>query len=72
MMLADCYQAQRVRARCAIHDSPLAVVDASAHRGEIGYVDDVDSAGELVMVDFGRGSIACTPDELEHTYGHGY
>lgn len=52
-------------ARRAIHDSPLASVDASARRGERGDVVDVDELDGLVYVDFGRGAIACYPEEIK-------
>ncbi len=57
---------QRVKAVRAIADNPLARVDSSAPRGAIGYVDDIDYTGELIMVDFGRGSIACAASELTY------
>ena len=62
--LADFTHGPRVVAACAIQDSPLALVDGSARRGEVGYIDDLDHAGDLVMVDFGRGSIACAVGEI--------
>jgi hypothetical protein len=52
-------------ARRSIHDSPLASADASARRGERGDVVDVDDLDGLVYVDFGRGAIACYPEELK-------
>jgi hypothetical protein len=52
-------------ARRAIYDSPLASVDASARRGERGDVVDVDDADGYVYVDFGRGAIACAPEEIK-------
>ncbi len=51
--------------RRAIHDSPLASADASARRGERGNVVDVDEIDGYVYVDFGRGAIACYPDEIK-------
>ncbi len=55
----------RVRARQRIQDSPLvAGVDGSATKGQIGNVVDVVPCDGLVFVDFGRGAIACAPDEL--------
>ncbi len=62
--LASFDHGQRVMACCDIADNPAAKVDSSAKRGEIGYVDDIDHAGELIMVDFGRGSIACSVGEI--------
>lgn len=53
-----------VRARRRIEDSPLSAPPAPAARGSIGSVEDIDGSGELVFVDFGRGAIACAPDEL--------
>lgn len=53
-----------VRARCSIPDHPLARIDGSARRGDLGSVDDIDTADGLWWVDFGRGAIACTPEEL--------
>lgn len=52
-------------ARRAIHDSPLANVDSSARRGERGDVVDVDDLDGYVYVDFGRGAIACYPEEIK-------
>jgi hypothetical protein len=52
-------------ARRAICDSPLADVDAGARRGERGDVVDVDDLDGLVYVDFGRGAIACYPEEIK-------
>ena len=63
--LADFNHGGRVVAACAIADNPLAHEDSSARCGEVGYIDDIDYAGELIMVDFGRGSIACSPNELK-------
>ncbi len=54
----------RVYAKRDIHDSPCSKVDGGAKRGEVGWIDDYDSAAELFFVNFGRGSIACEPDEL--------
>ena len=56
---------ERVVARCDIADNPLAHEDSSARKGEVGYIDDLDFAGDMVMADFGRGSIACSPNELK-------
>jgi len=52
-----------VRARCPIADTPLARRDASAARGAVGDVED--AADGWLWVDFGRGTIACSPDELD-------
>jgi hypothetical protein len=52
------------RARVDIQDSPLATDDASARRGAIGNVEDVDRLSGFIYVDFGRGAIACYPEEL--------
>jgi hypothetical protein len=52
-------------ARRSIHDSPLASVDASARRGERGDIVDVDDLDGYVYVDFGRGPIACYPEEIK-------
>jgi hypothetical protein len=52
-------------ARHAIPDSPLAEVDGSARRGEQGDVVDVDELNGWVYVDFGRGAIACAPEEIK-------
>jgi hypothetical protein len=52
-------------ARYDIHDSPLASEDASARRGQRGDVVDVDCVDGYVYVDFGRGAIACTPEEIK-------
>ena len=52
-------------ARRAIHDSPLASADAGAGRGERGNVVDVDEIDGYVYVDFGRGAIACYPEEIK-------
>jgi len=52
-------------ARCTIHDNPLAHVDSTARRGERGDVVDVDTIDGFVYVDFGRGAIACTPEEIK-------
>ena len=51
-------------ARRRIEDSPLAEVDASARRGQRGEVVDVDGVDGYVYVDFGKGAIACTIDEI--------
>jgi hypothetical protein len=52
-------------ARHAIPDSPLAGEDSSAKRGQRGDVADVDELDGLVYVDFGRGAIACAPEEIK-------
>jgi hypothetical protein len=52
-------------ARCTIHDTPLAEVDATALRGERGEVVDVDTIDGYVFVDFGRGAIMCSPEEIK-------
>lgn len=52
----------RVRAICNIVDSPLAKVDCSAKRGDVGDVEDV--ADGYYWVDFGFGAIACSPNEV--------
>lgn len=51
-------------ARHDIPDSPLATVDAGARRGDRGDVVDVDDLDGYVYVDFGRGAIPCSPDEI--------
>lgn len=56
---------QMVCARSPIADSPLAREAASVPRGAIGTVDDVDESNGVVFVDFGHGSIACEPGELQ-------
>lgn len=64
--LSDFYHDERVVARCDIADNPLSRTDSSARKGDVGYIDDIDTAGELLMVDFGHGSIACLPSELTY------
>ncbi len=64
MNLADYWPGQRVIARYRIEDSPLAREDGSAKSGDEGWIDDIDYAGGLLMVDFGRGSIAVSPEEV--------
>lgn len=63
-MLDDYWPGQLVIARRAIADNPLSKVDSSAKANEMGRIDDVDRCCGLIMVDFGKGSIACTPEEL--------
>ena len=55
---------RKVTARRNIQDSPLAVVDCSARKGEKGDVVDVDESAGLLFVDFGRGAIACSPEDV--------
>lgn len=47
-----------------IPDCPASREDSSAHRGDHGVIDDYDDCAGLFFVDFGRGSIACSPDEI--------
>ena len=42
----------------------LAVVDCSARKGDKGDVVDVDESAGLLFVDFGRGAIACSPEDV--------
>lgn len=60
----DYWMGQLVIARRAIADNPLSKVDSSAKAHEMGRIDDIDFCCGLVMVDFGKGSIACLPEEL--------
>jgi len=55
---------RKVIARRNIQDSPLAVVDCSARKGDKGNVVDVDESAGLFFVDFGRGAIACSPEDV--------
>jgi len=55
---------RKVIARRNIQDSPLAVVDCSARKGDKGNVVDVDESAGLLFVDFGRGAIACSPEDV--------
>ena len=55
---------RKVIARRNIQDSPLAVVDCSARKGDRGDVVDVDESAGLFFVDFGRGAIACLPEDV--------
>jgi len=55
---------RKVIARRNIQDSPLAVVDCSARKGDRGDVVDVDESAGLLFVDFGRGAIACSPEDV--------
>ena len=55
---------RKVTARRNIQDSPLAVVDCSARRGDKGEVVDYDDSAGLLFVDFGRGAIACSPKDV--------
>ena len=57
--------ANTATARCDIFDSPLAEIDSSARKGELGDVVDVDIVDEYVYVDFGRGAIICALDEIK-------
>lgn len=54
-----------VKARRRIHDSPLAKEDATAPRGAIGSVEDIDRLNNIVVVEFESGVLLCDPDELE-------
>ncbi len=53
-----------VVARRDIRDNPLSQVDSSAKAFEMGRVADIDFSSGLLMVDFGKGAIACDPGEL--------
>ena len=55
---------RKATARRNIQDSPLAVVDCSARKGDKGDVVDVDESAGLLFVDFGRGAIACSPEDV--------
>jgi hypothetical protein len=65
LTLDDCTRLMHARAARPVSDSPLAPIDGSVRAGAIGEVCDVDGCNEVVFVDFGKGAIACTPDELE-------
>jgi len=65
MDLADRYLlVSTVRAKEPIRDTPLAKRPAGARRGALGQVVDVVPCDSLVFVDFGGGSIPCSPDEI--------
>jgi hypothetical protein len=57
----DC---ERVRAVRRIFDNPLAKHPSDVERDEIGDVQDVLRVDGLVVVDFGRGAVLCSPDEI--------
>jgi hypothetical protein len=52
-------------ARHAIPDSPLAGEDSCAMRGQRGDVVDFAESDGWVYVVFGRGAIACAPEEIK-------
>ncbi len=62
--LEDYAHGQLVVARHDIRDNPAARKDSSCKAHDMGRIDDIDFCCELIMVDFGKGSIACTPEEL--------
>lgn len=56
---------KRVKAIVDIEDSPLASEDGSCKRGAIGECEDFSEVDGLLYVDFGRGAIACYPEEVK-------
>ena len=62
--LDDFTNVQTVKATRNIQDVPLAGTDAGAKRGDVGIVDDILYADDLLVVDFGRGAILCEVSEL--------
>jgi hypothetical protein len=53
-----------VVARSRIEDNPLAEMDSSANSGDTGLCEDYSECDGLIYVDFGRGAIACYPNEV--------